>query len=108
MDATERRARATAEAAQWWDRLGTKTPAEVGEPDREEFTRWLRESPLHLAELLHVAHVHDVLERFKLWEEIPLETPLENDNITSLPSSSNTARSGVAARDRKKAPRMRW
>src|SRR5260370_42220973 len=86
MDANDRRARATEEATQWWTRLGTKAPADVSETDREEFTQWLRESPLHVAELLQVAHVHDALERFKLWDEIPLETQSEDNNITALPS----------------------
>jgi transmembrane sensor len=58
----------------------------VSEADREEFTQWLRESQLHVAELLHVAHVHDALERFKLWDEIPLETPAEGDNVNVLPA----------------------
>jgi len=87
MDVNERRARVTEEATHWWTRLGTKAPAEVSEVDRQEFTQWLRESPLHVAELLHVAHVHDVLERFKLWNEFPLETQHEDDTIIALPSS---------------------
>lgn len=87
MDVNDRRARATEEAVHWWARLGTKPPAEVSETDREEFTQWLRESPLHVAELLHVAHVHDSLERFTLWQEIPLEAPHKDDTITALPSA---------------------
>jgi transmembrane sensor len=98
MDATERRARATAEAAQWWERLGTKAPAAVNEADREEFTRWLRESPLHLAELLHVAHVHDALERFKLWEEIPLDSQPDSNNVTALPSAPGVRKTSQARR----------
>ncbi len=94
MDANDRRARATEEATHWWARLGTQAPAEVSDTDRQEFTLWLRESPLHVAELLHVAHVHDALERFKLWDEIPLETQPEDNNITALPSSSRMAERG--------------
>lgn len=91
MDANERRARATGEATQWWTRLGTKAPADVSETDREEFTQWLRESPLHVAELLQVAHVHDVLERFELWDEIPLEAQSEDNNVIALPSQHQVA-----------------
>ncbi len=87
MDANERRARVAEEAAQWWSRLGTQAPVEVSEKDREAFTQWLRESQLHVAELLHVAHVHDALERFKLWDEIPLETGVDSNNVHSLPTS---------------------
>ena len=85
MDASDRRARATEEATQWWSRLGTKPPAEVSEKDREEFTQWLRESQLHVAELLHVAHVHDAMERFTLWDEIPLEPEADGNNVQELP-----------------------
>ena len=46
MDATERRTRATQEAAQWWNRLCVERPTEFSKADRELFTQWLRESPL--------------------------------------------------------------
>lgn len=87
-------------AAQWWSRLGTKAPVDVSEADREEFTQWLRESQLHVAELLHVAHVHDVLEQFKLWDEIPLETQAESTNISTLPvnEGANSANTSVRKR----------
>lgn len=85
MDLNDRRSRATREAAHWWTCLSTKAPIGVSEGDRQEFTQWLRESPLHVAELLHVAHVHDALEQFRYWGEIPLETKHEDDTITPLP-----------------------
>src|SRR5262249_13090516 len=89
------------EATQWWSRLGTKPPAEVSEKDREEFTQWLRESQLHVAELLHVAHVHDALERFTLWEEIPLETEADGNNVQELHTAGpGAADTGAGARDR--------
>src|SRR5712664_1977411 len=84
MDANDRRVRATDEAAQWWTRLGTKAPADVSETDRQEFTQWLRESPLHVAELLQVAHVHDTLERFKLWDEISVSPEEIAANVVPL------------------------
>jgi transmembrane sensor len=84
MDANDRRVRATDEATQWWSRLGTKAPADVSETDRQEFTQWLRESPLHVAELLQVAHVHDTLERFKLWDEVPAGAEEIDANVIPL------------------------
>jgi transmembrane sensor len=84
MDANDRRTRATDEATQWWSRLGTKAPADVSETDRQEFTQWLRESPLHVAELLQVAHVHDTLERFKLWDEISVSPEEIAANVIPL------------------------
>ncbi len=102
MGTNDRRARATEEATQWWTRLGTQAPAEVSETDRQEFTLWLRESPLHVAELLHVAHVHDALERFKLWDEITPETQSEHNNITALPSFSRMAGEGARGEDHRR------
>jgi transmembrane sensor len=84
MDANDRRVRATDEATQWWSRLGTKAPADVSETDRQEFTQWLRESPLHVSELLQVAHVHDTLERFKLWDEISVSSEEIAANVIPL------------------------
>jgi transmembrane sensor len=84
MDANDRRTRATDEATQWWSRLGTKAPADVSETDRQEFTQWLRESPLHVAELLQVAHVHDTLERFELWDEISVSPEEIAANVIPL------------------------
>jgi transmembrane sensor len=83
MDVNERKARATEEAAQWWRRLGTLPPEAIDEKDRRDFTQWLRESPLHVAELLHISHVHDALGRFKQWHEIPLETLDFRDNVVA-------------------------
>jgi len=84
MDANERRARATQEATQWWNRLGIERPSEISRADREAFTQWLRESPLHVAEILRIAHVHDALERFKLWDEIEVGDASEPQNVIQL------------------------
>jgi transmembrane sensor len=84
MDANERRARATHEATQWWNRLAIERPSEIARADRESFTQWLRESPLHVAELLRIAHVHDALERFNLWDEIEVDARGEAHNVVPL------------------------
>lgn len=81
MDANERRARATREATQWWNRLSIEQAGKVSKADRELFTQWLRESPLHVAELLRIAHVHDSLERFKLWNEVEVDAAGEAPNV---------------------------
>lgn len=84
MDAYERRGREMDEASQWWVRLGNRPPHEVSQEEREQFTHWLRESPLHISEFLHVAHVHDALGRFKLWKDVSVEPADEEENITSI------------------------
>ncbi|HWK52669.1 MAG TPA: FecR domain-containing protein [Steroidobacter sp.] len=84
MDTNDRRARATHEATQWWNRLSIQKPTEVSQSDRELFTEWLRESPLHVAEFLRVAQVHDSLERFKLWSEVEVDGADQADNVVPL------------------------
>jgi transmembrane sensor len=101
MDATERRDRATAEAARWWAVLGNRSPAEVSETDRREFTIWLRESPLHIAEILRIARVDDTLRSFGAWDEIPVGTEAQTDsNIVRLtPPAAAAADNPTPARN---------
>jgi transmembrane sensor len=69
MDASERRRRAAEEAAEWWVLL----QGEVSRKEREDYVDWLRESPVHVAEMLRVAQVHGALEKFRRWSEIPTD-----------------------------------
>lgn len=69
MDASDRRRRASREAATWFVRLQT---GELERADREEFVDWLRESAVHVAEMLRVARVHDRLEEFQGWLQVAL------------------------------------
>ncbi len=91
MDPNDRRARATHEATQWWNRLSILKPTEVSRADRESFTEWLRESPLHVAEFLRIAHVHDALERFNLWGRVEVGDAEEPDNVVQLREDGPTA-----------------
>lgn len=66
MDASDRQTRVAEEAAEWWLVL-------QGEPtrsEREQYVDWLRESSLHVVEMLRVAQVHGALEQFKRWSGI--------------------------------------
>jgi transmembrane sensor len=67
MDAGERRARVSAEAAEWW--LQLQSP-EMSRSEREQFVRWLRESAVHVAEMLRIARVHNALAQFERWGSI--------------------------------------
>jgi transmembrane sensor len=90
MDASDRRRRASEEAATWWVRLHTE---ELARADREQFVDWLRESAVHVAEMLRVAKVHDALEEFQSWIHIA-DGPDDNDddeNVVSLPRPSSAA-----------------
>src|SRR5437868_5844681 len=99
MDANERRARATQEATQWWNRLAIQQPGDISKTDLEQYTEWLRESPLHVAELLRIAHVHDALERFKRWGEIEVGDAETPDNVVPLREKQDEpaeSRSGIS------------
>jgi transmembrane sensor len=66
MDTTERRKRASREAAEWWVLLQGDMPRS----EREQFVDWLRESAIHIAEMLRVAQVHNALDQFEHWMRI--------------------------------------
>lgn len=88
MEANERRNLATEEAGRWWIRMDARSSAGMSGEELRQFTEWLRESPLHVAAMLHVAHVHDALGRFKLWSEIATEGANEDDNVVPLRAAS--------------------
>jgi len=98
MDASERRDRATEEAARWWAVLGNRPPSEVSEADRRDFTVWLRESPLHIAEILRIARVDDTLRSFELWDEIPhgTEGPVDDKIVRLAPPAAAAPANGTA------------
>jgi transmembrane sensor len=84
MDASDRRKRVAEEAAEWWLTL----QGEVTRAQREQYVDWLRESSVHVAEMLHVAQVHGALEQFQHWSGIPIDGSREEDeNIVALPSA---------------------
>jgi transmembrane sensor len=89
MDANERRRRAGEEAAEWWVLLDSEN---VPQEKRASFVDWLRESPLHVEEMLRVAQVHGSLEHFQRWSGISTDETGASGapstaatNVTSLP-----------------------
>lgn len=96
MDASNRRRRASEEAATWWVRLRTEV---LERADREEFVDWLRESPVHVAEMLRVAKVHNTLGQFQGWLQVAIPdngddraADLETyDNVISFPFQPDAA-----------------
>jgi transmembrane sensor len=83
MDATERRNRAGGEAADWFARLQA---GDMERAEREQFVEWLRESHVHVAEMLRVAQIHGALERFQRWAHISTGQKTDADNVVQLPS----------------------
>lgn len=81
MDVTDRRKRAGGEAADWFARLQAGS---MDRTEREQFVEWLRESHVHVAEMLRIAQIHGSLERFQQWARIPAGPKEDEDNIIPL------------------------
>jgi transmembrane sensor len=86
MDQRERRHRAAVEAAaEWVLRLQDQN---MTRSERLEYVRWLRESPLHVAEMLRASHVHGELADFPYWSEIaPLDVASAGASVIELSNS---------------------
>ena len=71
-----RRNRAARDAAEWVHRLeeGSMPAAE-----RAEFVAWLRESPLHIAEMLRAKHVNLALKEFPDWQKVDYTSEQSTD-----------------------------
>jgi len=103
MDQNKRRERQTSEAAHWWRVVFLRSSKELATAERENFLRWLRESPVNVAELLHMAHVHDTLGRFKLWGEVKNEvedSAAQAPDVVSLAEYRNVMHPAVAEQSR--------
>ena len=83
MDATDRRNRAGTEAAHWFVRLQSE---DMERSEREQFVDWLRESHIHIAEMLRVAQVHGALEQFDRWARISTGPETDGATVVQLPS----------------------
>lgn len=86
--AEERRARAAAEALDWAERLRSSA---LSDAERGEFVDWLRESPVHVAEMLKVDAVAAELAAFKGWGRLPAPAPVVRDNVTQLDAYGSAA-----------------
>jgi len=103
MDQNKRRERQTSEAAYWWNIVFLRSAGELSVAEREEFLRWLHESPVNVAELLHMAHVHDTLGRFKLWDEVKNEvedSSTQATDVVSFAEYRNVLRPTIEAQSR--------
>lgn len=88
MDASDRRKRAAEEAAEW----SVILQGEVSRTQREDYVDWLRESSMHIAEMLRVTQVHDALEQFDHWVRIPGEgSCAAADTVVTLPTPARRA-----------------
>jgi transmembrane sensor len=90
MEPIERRRRVNEEATEWWLQLQAQ---DISRQQREAFVDWLRESPVHVAEILRVASVHGALEKFENWTRVaPTQDPGEDEQVVvSLHAREKTA-----------------
>lgn len=94
MDASDRRGQVVAEAAEWWVML----QSDLSPAQRQRYVDWLRESALHVAEMLRIAQVHGALSQFERWTRLPTQgtTTAELNSVVPLPLSP---RYGLSSRD---------
>jgi len=89
MDMSERRRRAQQEAAEWW----VVFQGDVPRDQRAQYVDWLRESPIHIAEMLHMAQVHGTLDQFDRWAQQPTgASGGAEDVVIPLPESDVSVR----------------
>src|SRR5579859_984529 len=81
MDPSERRNRTVAEAADWWAQLQSN---DAPRSTREQYVNWLRESPVHVAEMLRMAQVHGALKQFDRWAQLDTSSDVGSDNVIPL------------------------
>lgn len=86
MEHRDRHRRVTIEAAaEWVLRLQDQN---LTRSERVEYVRWLRESPLHVAEILRASHVHSELADFPYWNEIaPVDVSSAGASVVELSGS---------------------
>ncbi len=106
MDENKRRELASSEAAEWCARL---QDAGLSRAEREQFVDWLRESPLHVAEMLRMAMVDGGLRRFDRWDlmmEHGAHGARESEVVVPWPASSGSGRPASGAERSKKRYRL--
>ncbi|MBK7249507.1 MAG: FecR/PupR family sigma factor regulator [Gammaproteobacteria bacterium] len=80
--AGERRRLVTEEAATW---LLALRRGRLSLTERRELVDWLRESPVHIAEMLCVSQMDRDLENFRGWAGMPADKPA-GENVVRLMS----------------------
>jgi transmembrane sensor len=89
MDVSDQRVKTKEEAAAWVLRLES---GDVPRAERDAFVEWLRESPLHVAEMLRLTNVHDALAGFDGWAEADLQGADAEPIVVSLSGGATAER----------------
>jgi transmembrane sensor len=110
MNANSRRARAAAEASEWWIRIESR---ELSREEREQLVDWLRESAVHVEEMLRRAEIHGALERFTDWAAIPTDDPSDDNgpqacgNVVAFPPPGEPSNADESSLRAPRIPRKR-
>jgi len=99
----ERKVRVAREAANW---LLALQDAPVSDADRAEFIDWLRESSLHVAELLHACSLQRSLGAFGKWRQIEMLAQGQGAEVVTL--TPLTTRASIPPRRGRAAALGRW
>src|SRR5690348_8732914 len=106
MDANSRRARTRAEAAEWWVRIEANG---LSREEREQFVDWLRESAVHVAEMLRMAEVHGALERSHDWVRVPTDDAQPAaTNVVAFAPATEPSHQAPPADTTRSTVRRRW
>lgn len=104
MDTSDRRRRVSEEAAEWWEDM----QGEEARALREQYVDWLRESGLHVAEMLRVAQIHGALEQFDRWNRISTDGVGDAENaVLRLPAATRIPFAQDSS-DRPKRNQLGW
>jgi transmembrane sensor len=99
MEGSERKAQVSVEAADWWVRLQLEAESQT---TREQYFDWLRQSPLHIAEMLRMGKVHGLIGKYPQWRATATSPGAEEtDNVVPLTAvAGNRASPGQSRRYR--------
>ena len=94
MDVRDRRYRAAEDAAEWILRLQS---GDLNRAERTRYVEWLRESPVHVGEMLRITRLHAQLSDFSGWKDIPSvdERELSDSVVGITPGRSAAARAPI-------------
>jgi transmembrane sensor len=96
-----RRARAAAEAAEWTTRFDS---GHLSTSERSEFMDWLRESPIHVSEMLQIGRLTSDLRKFNDWGRIVPSGDVSLETVTRL----TDYRAVQAPKRHERTHRVRW
>jgi transmembrane sensor len=97
--ADARRARAAADAADWAARMDA---GELSKPERIEFVDWLRESPVHIGEMLRIGRLTSALAALDGWEQHQPAGDSRAGTVVALGQRPAPERERQRARSRRK------